>query len=436
MALEFVQLNPATATTGALVAVDLGDFGTATGISVQMIKILYGTDAVFNEVGTGAGFPVNIVGSTVTVPVSVSSAATLPVTVATNVVFDVQQRSTSTSPVSLTTLPTTATLPVAVATGFIFSVQQTTTSTSPVSLTTLPTTATLPVTFSTSLYPIVDVGTPTATGLLADNIASATAILFGALNFGFATTATGLLSWHRLRSATTGVLLTNVQNTATVTLSGLPTTATLPVTVATSPIFSVQQTTTSTSPVSLTTLPTTATLPVTVATSPIFSVQQTTTSTSPVSLTSLPTTATLAVVLPSTATVNVANTATVQAIQTTATALNMMTQFSKRGAGTQVYFNVSGTGLTTMATAGGASIFRDMVWIEITNQATTMANLLILDTSTATAMTWNIAGDGGGMVREYHHWREQSSANTAWTMQLASEIVGKLQVAAKFMNVS
>ena len=79
MAIEFIQFSAATATDGVLVAADIVDtIGTATGVSVQTIKFGYGTDGVYNEVATGQGLPM-----------------------ATGPVYQVQQMSTATVPVSI-----------------------------------------------------------------------------------------------------------------------------------------------------------------------------------------------------------------------------------------------------------------------------------------------------------------------------------------------
>lgn len=305
MAIEYVQHSAATATTGALIAADLLDFGTATGVSVQVIKFGYGTDGVYNEVATGQGVPI-----------------------ATGPIYNVQQMTTSTSPVNVTTWSATA---------FVSVLQGTT--------------VTIPVSMSSA--------------------------------------------------------------------------ATIPVTVATTPVFNIQQMSSATSPVNVTTWSATA----------FVSVLQGTTVTIPVSMSSA---ATIPVILANTSTVNIANTATVQAIQTTATNLNVRVTQNTRGTGTQVYLNVSGTGLTTMATAGGSNIFRDMAFLSLSNAATTTALLRIFSASNASAtmMVWALAGDGGGVAWTSMDALEQTSANLSWCCQLATQISGQVHITAAFEHVT
>lgn len=181
MTVEFVQLNLPTS-TGALIAVDILDtLGTATHVAVQRVKPGYGTDGIYNDTATNSPFPVlvetfratgtlNIAAATGSITViqptatnlnvAMSSAATIPAAIgtwtATGQVL-VSYLASATAPVSLLTLPTTATMPVSVATGSVFNIQQMSTATSPVS-----------------------VGTWTATGVLFINNAG-TATIFVAV---------------------------------------------------------------------------------------------------------------------------------------------------------------------------------------------------------------------------------------------------------------
>ena len=132
----------------------------------------------------------------------------------------------------------------------------------------------------------------------------------------------------------------------------------------------------------------------------------------------------------------VPETATV-AVFCTATALNAIVRpFALRGQGTQIFSSVSATGLATIATGGGANVFRDLVWMTLSNNATTEAQVRIRDTSTSTGMNMNLAPDGGGMVFTPITPMEQSAADGAWDVQLESAIVGQVYIAAQFLDVT
>src|SRR3990172_3502919 len=267
---EFVQVNPATATTGALVAVDFITLGTATDVAIQRVKVGFGTDTDFSDTATNDPFPVVL--ETTRFAVDGAAGATdhglvflavrddaLAELVATDADY-VPLRTSSDGMLwtKIGTFTATGTLQTAAATGSISVIQPT-----------------------------------------------ATAPIVGAFAFGFATTATGLLSWHRLRAATTGNLFAEIRNTATVAISG-----TINIAAATGSITVIQGTATNLNVA----MSSAATIPVSVATAPVFNVQQMSTATSPVSIGTLTATGVLFVANAGTSTmfVNVQNTATVQ----------------------------------------------------------------------------------------------------------------------------
>src|SRR3990172_6084585 len=299
---EFVQVNPATATTGALVAVDFITLGTATDVAIQRVKVGFGTDTDFSDTATNDPFPVVL--ETTRFAVDGAAGATdhglvflavrddaLAELVATDADY-VPLRTSSDGMLwtKVGTFTATGTLQTAAATGSISVIQ--------------PTATNLNVAVSSAATLGVDTELLAAVAL-TDDIATATAPIVGAFAFGFATTATGLLSWHRLRAATTGNLFAEIRNTATVAISG-----TINIAAATGSITVIQGTATNLNVA----MSSAATIPVSVATAPVFNVQQMSTATSPVSIGTLTATGVLFVANAGTSTmfVNVQNTATVQ----------------------------------------------------------------------------------------------------------------------------
>lgn len=421
MAVTFLQLNPATATSGGLVAVDLGDLGTGTDVSVQMMKLFYGTGGVFNEVATGSGQPVAVY----------QWGATGVVNVATD----------RTYPASITNYSATGqvlTAPLASATG-------------PVSVGTW--TATGVINVATDLIYPTAVGTWTATGqVLVAPLASAT----GPVSVG-TWTATGNVNVATDRTypvsvttyAATGQVLTSPLASATGPVSVGTWTATGAVNVATDRTY----------PVAVGTW--TATGSVNVATGLTY----------PVSLASLPSTATVAVAVQNTATVaitgnvnaNVGGRWAHDATSTgnpvymggiarhsrpTAVADGDVSQvmvdtlgrqvtfpFGPRGDVFDVVTTVSATTAITLATGQGTGVYADLIWMVLSNNATTEAQVRIRSTSTATKFpTLNLAPDGGGISFTPARPAQQAAANGAWDIQLAAAVDGQVNVTAEFLR--
>lgn len=367
---DFLQLNPATATTGAILAVDYVSLGTATNVSVQRMKVGYGTDDAYTDTATNAPLPV--------VVETMRATGTVNIAAATGSISVIQ--------------PTATELNVTVATTSVLSIQQMSTATSPVS-----------------------VGTWTATGIV------------------------------RIDTHSTATL--------PVSLAILPTTATLPVAVATGFIFSIQQMSTATSPVSVGTWTATG----------IVRIDTHSTATLPVSLAGLPTTATLPVVMANTATIqgNVGGrwahdatstgnpiyvggiaVGTVPAAVATGDVVNLMSDvhgrqiilpFSPRANVIQYYTNASATAAVTLATGSGtAGRFRDLIGLVVTNAATTLVNISIESSTTSTALYLSLAGDGGGISLQPNYPWLQAIAATNWVIELAAAVTGKVHFSAQF----
>src|SRR3990172_5921670 len=387
---EFVQVNPATATTGALVAVDFITLGTATDVAIQRVKVGFGTDTDFSDTATNDPFPVVLettrfavdgaAGATDHglvflavrddalaelvatdadyVPLRTSSDGMLWTKVGTFTATGTHQIAAATGSISViqptatnlnVAMSSAATIPVTVATTPVFNVQQMSTATSPVS-----------------------VGTWTATGqVLVSALASATM-------------PASIANW-----TATGVVFVNSAGTAT-----------LLVTVATTPVFNVQQMSTATSPVSVGTW---------TATGAVFIDNKAT--------------ATIFVSVQNTATVSITHTAThpikdsgfwahdatstgnpvyiggiAQTTVPAGTAAGDVTQlmvdphgriinmpFSDRAAIFPQFLTVSATTVATLATgASTAGRFRDFVSAVAFNNATTEAEIRVRSSSTAT----------------------------------------------------
>src|SRR3990172_1482899 len=181
---EFVQVNPATATTGALVAVDFITLGTATDVAIQRVKVGFGTDTDFSDTATNDPFPVVLettrfavdgaAGATDHglvflavrddalaelvatdadyVPLRTSSDGMLWTKVGTFTATGTHQIAAATGSISViqptatnlnVAMSSAATIPVTVATTPVFNVQQMSTATSPVSVGTLTATGVL-----------------------------------------------------------------------------------------------------------------------------------------------------------------------------------------------------------------------------------------------------------------------------------------------------
>lgn len=379
MAIEFVQMSPAAATTGAIVAADLVDFGTATNVSVQVVKFGYGTDGVYNEIATGQGLPV------ATGPVyniQQMATATSPVSVGTwtaTSFVNVLQGSSASVPVTLLTLPTTATLPVTVATNVVFAVQQMSTATSPVNVTTWSatafvsvlqgTTVTIPVSMSSAATIPVAVGTFTATGVhnVLQLTTSTSPVSVGTW------TATGVVFVNQAGTAT---LLVSVNNTATIqgNVGGR---------------WAHDATSTG---------------------NPVYT----------------------GGIAETTLAVAVADGDVVQTVHDVQGRIITM-PFSPRGNVLQYYTNVSGTATANLATGSTtAGRFKDLIGLVVSNAATTTANLNVKSSSTATVFHFSVAGDGGGhQLHPSSPWL-QAVAATDWILALATQITGKLHISAQF----
>src|SRR3990172_5415131 len=97
---EWVQLGPATATTGDLMAADFVALGSATSVALERIKTGFGTDGSWTETATNAPFPVvvetfratgtvNVAAATGSISVIQPTATELNVTVASAATFAV-----------------------------------------------------------------------------------------------------------------------------------------------------------------------------------------------------------------------------------------------------------------------------------------------------------------------------------------------------------
>ena len=224
MAIEFVQLSAATATDGALVAADFLDFGTATKVSVQVVKIGFGADGSYSGVESTVPLPV-LPATTSTSPVSVGTwtatgqvltsalaSATQPVDVTNWSATDLNVNLAQTATVAITgtvSVATTATQPVTVQNTATVAISGTVeigdwTATQGV-FTSAMSTATQPVSLANTAT--VNVNAWNATDLNVNLAQTATVAITG--NVSVATTATQPVT---------------VQNTATVAISGNVTT--------------------------------------------------------------------------------------------------------------------------------------------------------------------------------------------------------------------
>src|SRR3990172_63120 len=381
---EFVQVNPATATTGALVAVDFITLGTATDVAIQRVKVGFGTDTDFSDTATNDPFPVVLettrfavdgaAGATDHglvflavrddalaelvatdadyVPLRTSSDGMLWTKVGTFTATGTHQIAAATGSISViqptatnlnVAMSSAATIPVTVATTPVFNVQQMSTATSPVS-----------------------VGTWTATGqVLVSALASATM-------------PASIANW-----TATGVVFVNSAGTAT-----------LLVTVATTPVFNVQQMITASNPVYIGGIAQT-TVPAGVAAGDVTQLM----------------------------------------VDPHGRIINM--PFSDRAAIFPQFLTVSATTVATLATgASTAGRFRDFVSAVAFNNATTEAEVRVRSSSTATMFYWNLAPDGGGIMFNPARPWPQAVAATSWDVTLTSPITGQLSIGALFMETT
>lgn len=437
---EFVQVNPATATTGALVAVDFITLGTATDVAIQRVKVGFGTDTGYADTATNAPFPVVL--ETTRLAVDSAAGATdhglvflavrddaLAELVATDADY-VPLRTSSDGMLwtKIGTMTATGTVNIAAATGSISVIQ------------------------------------PTATNL---NVYAATTSVLNIQQMSTATSPVSVGTW-----TATGIVMIDTHSTATlpVSLAILPTTATLPVTVATTPVFNIQQMSTATSPVSVGTWTATGTVFIdNKATATVFvAVQNTAT-----------------VNVANTATVNVTNTATVSLLYSATRAvpvhgfwahdatstgnpvvvggiarttvptgvaagdvaqimadphgrvINM--PFSDRASIFKAYITATATTVATLATgAGTAGVFRDLVSFVAFNNATEEARVRVRSSSTATEFFLNLAPDGGGIMFSPPRPWTQAIAATSWDVTLTTALTSTdaLTIGAMFMETT
>ena len=107
--------------------------------------------------------------------------------------------------------------------------------------------------------------------------------------------------------------------------------------------------------------------------------------------------------------------------------------FSPRSNIVQYYISASATADVTLATgASTAGRFRDLVGLVVFNAATTLANISIESSSTATSLYLSVAGDGGGISLQPSVPWLQAVAATNWVIGLASAVVGKVHFSAQF----
>lgn len=76
---------------------------------------------------------------------------------------------------------------------------------------------------------------------------------------------------------------------------------------------------------------------------------------------------------------------------------------------------------TTLIAAGGAGVFRDLVFLSLSNESATEVRVDIRDSSAGTVrLSMDLAPDGGGAVIPFPVPLKQATANNAWTAQLSA----------------
>jgi hypothetical protein len=103
--------------------------------------------------------------------------------------------------------------------------------------------------------------------------------------------------------------------------------------------------------------------------------------------------------------------------------------------GSQVTVITSSTTETTIVTAGGAGVIRELTNLSITNSSATALVVTLKDATAGTTRgQWAIAGNGG-IVIPYPTPKKQSSANNNWTLTCGTSVASIYVVAEYVDNV-
>lgn len=85
--------------------------------------------------------------------------------------------------------------------------------------------------------------------------------------------------------------------------------------------------------------------------------------------------------------------------------------------------SLTSTTETTILAAGGASVFRDLVMLMLSNESATECRVDIRDVTAGTVMfSIDLASDGGGAVIPFRVPWPQATANSAWTAQCSAGV--------------
>ena len=103
--------------------------------------------------------------------------------------------------------------------------------------------------------------------------------------------------------------------------------------------------------------------------------------------------------------------------------------------GNQVTTITSSTTETTIVTAGGSGVYRDLTSLTVTNKSATGTVCTLKDASAGTTRGIYYAAAGGGFSIPFSTPKAQSSANAAWTLTSATS-VDSLYITAEFINVA
>lgn len=99
------------------------------------------------------------------------------------------------------------------------------------------------------------------------------------------------------------------------------------------------------------------------------------------------------------------------------------TPFVPRDRITHARVVLSTTTETTLIAAGGAGVFRDVVFLSVTNESATKVRLDLRDSTAGTIrFSLALAADGGGGVIPLPVPLTQATANNVWTIQLSSAV--------------
>lgn len=103
--------------------------------------------------------------------------------------------------------------------------------------------------------------------------------------------------------------------------------------------------------------------------------------------------------------------------------------------GSQVTVITSSTTETTIVTAGGAGVIRELTNLSITNSSSTALVVTLKDSTAGTTRgQWAIAGNGG-IVIPYPTPKKQSAANNNWTLTCGTSVASIYVVAEYVDNV-